>query len=261
MAVSTETLRTVSDMIYHRLGIVADKSNMRLLASKVDLFLLRNNLTEQDLLRRLKDQRFFEDFISVITVNETYFFREKEHISLLPKLIKRERLLKARILSIPCSTGEEPLSIVMELLESMGSTFRFDVVGVDVDKRAIDIARKGIYSRRSVMRVPPALLRKYFEEYNGAYKVKTELKLKVKYYVGNVFDVSFLKSLGIFDFIFCRNLLIYFDTKKRTEALNNLAQIHKSGGYLFISKTETLLGLVVPYKREVMDGVIVYKRV
>ncbi len=260
MRVSQETLKTIANLIYDRLGIVVDASGKRLLSSKVELFLLRNGLTESELLSKLKDRSFFEEFVSVITVNETYFFREKEHIELLVKLVK-SKAGRVRILSLPCSTGEEPLSIVMALLEALGSSSRFEVVGVDVDKKAIEMAQKGIYSRRSVARVPANLLNKYFEPCNGAYKIKESVKALVRYRVGNVFDLAFLKSLGVFDFVFCRNLLIYFDAKKRAEALNNIAQIHRVGGYLFISKTETLIGLTVPYKREVMDGVIVYQRV
>ena len=261
MPVSESTLRKVADLIYHELGIVVDRSSSRLLSSKVEMFLLRNRLSEEELLRRLKDRKFFEEFVSVITVNETYFFREKEHLDVLVKLVSKRGPGKVRILSLPCSTGEEPLSIAITLLEHFGSLTRFDIIGVDVDKRAIEMAQSGIYSRRSVSRVPGNLLNRYFAPVNGAFKIKDNIKYAVRYHVGNVFDMDFLRKLGMFDFVFCRNLLIYFDTKKRAEALNNIARIHKQGGYLFISKTETLIGLVVPYQREIVDRVIVYKRV
>ena len=261
MSVSTETVKRVAEAIYHELGIVVDSSNMRILASKLNTFMLRKRLSEQELIAKLRDHRFFEELVSVITVNETYFFREREHIDFVVRLLKKLAMPRVRILSIPCSTGEEPLSILMALMESGVNTSGIDIVGVDVDKKAIEMARFGIYSGRTVSKVPKTMLDKYFEPVDGAYRIKDELKRKIVYKVGNIFDVGFLRSLGVFDYIFCRNLLIYFDRRKREEALNNLAQIHKMGGYLFISKTETLIGLSVPYMRKFVDGIIVYARV
>ncbi|BAT71473.1 chemotaxis protein methyltransferase CheR [Thermosulfidibacter takaii ABI70S6] len=260
MGISTDTIKKVANVIYNELGIVVDSNNERILGSKISTFLLRKRITEQELLSKLTDRNFFKELISIITVNETYFFREKEHIDLLVKLIKKNRSVRARILSLPCSTGEEPLSILMACLEAGVKIDNIDIIGVDVDENAIAIAKDGVYSYRSVSKVPESLKAKYFVSINGAYKVREDLIRKVSYRVGNIFDKSFLRSLGMFDFIFCRNLLIYFDRVKREEALKNISLIHKTGGYLFISKTETLLGLNVPYKREFIDGIIVYKR-
>ncbi len=261
-SVDSRTLNRIADLIYRELGIVVDRSNVGILASKVKLFMMRTKVSEEELLRRIEsDRAFFEELVSVITVNETYFFREKEHFEALVELIKRKGAKSVKILSIPCSTGEEPLSIAIFLDDAFGASLRFDIVGVDVDKKAIEMAKTGIYSRRSVSRVPVKFLSKYFDEVEGFYKIKPHVLSKVRYFVGNIFDRGFLSRLGVFDFIFCRNLLIYFDAKKRQEALLNLATIHRAGGYLFIGKSETLIGLKVPYVREMVGKAVVYRLV
>ena len=262
VSISQETLNKIAELIYRELGIVVDRNNQRILASKIKLFLMRNKLTEEDLISKVeRDRRLFEDLISSITVNETYFFREREHFDALVELIKRKNLSSTKILSIPCSTGEEPFSIAMTLDDAFGSSLRFDIVGVDVDRKAIEMAQAGIYMERSVSKVPAKFLTRYFDKEGEFYKIKRTIALKVRFLVGNIFDVAFLKRLGMFDFIFCRNLLIYFDSKKREEALNNLAKIHKSGGYLFIGKSETIIGLRVPYVRETVGKTVVYRLV
>lgn len=159
------------------------------------------------------------DLINYLTVNETYFFREMAQIEALALMVK-ERREKVHILCAPSSTGAEPYTIAMVLLESGVSPEKFHIMGIDINSEAVERSKKGVYNERSLHRVPPEIKAKYFTLTDEGYHLNEKIKCLADFTHMNVFDNAFLR-MGKFDVIFSRNMLIYFDdeTKLKVKAI------------------------------------------
>ncbi|WP_456470285.1 CheR family methyltransferase [Caminibacter sp.] len=221
-----------------------------------DLLLRKNSLLKQEL-------------INVFTVNETYFFREKHQFDtlinyILPELDKIRPLSEViSILCAPVSTGEELYSIAILLMEE-GKLIKkrdFLLLGIDIDSNVISKAKEGIYSARSIQKLPPEIIKKYFIEKNGKYMVKDFLKKAVNFKVVNILDRYAMKRLGMFDVIFSRNMLIYFDEKSKREALAIFYSILKDEGYLFLGHAERIPNDIKLFKSLKIGESFVYKKV
>jgi len=219
-------------------------------------FLCRN----QDELQRL---------INLLTVNETYFFREPAHLKLfserlVPELLrKRGNGVTLRILSAGCSTGEEPYSLGMELAEKYGEANQnlFSITGVDVDSEAIRIAKNGIFSRGSFRDFEDRLKKKYFEKADkNHYKLKRIIKDRVTFHNFNLLSDSYPNMLRNMDFIFYRNVSIYFEAKIQEKVFRKLFQIVNDGGYILLSSTETLSHDLSLLPLIEVDGMFLYKK-
>ena len=256
---------TLRDIIYKNTGIVFEDKKKYFVENRV-----REHMEELGI-SSLKDYIFLlktnkavlKEFISKITVNETYFYREYYHLKALAKLVQQEDFgFPVKVLSIPCSTGEEPYSIAIVLMEVLENPQKFEITGVDIDPHALEHAKRGIYGKRSVSKLPREYLRKYFDQIGPEkWKIKDIVKRRVRFYEGNILDRFFLRSLGRFHYVFCKNLLIYFDDKAMVQAINNLYDIMVEGGYLFLGHAESISrasGLFEPVK---VEGTIVYRRI
>lgn len=189
-----------------------------------------------------------EELLDVVSTNETYFFRNERHWNALmeaviPELVTKKKDKKLRVWSAACSTGEEPYTIAICLLESMKhlNGYSMEIIATDIAPSVLDFARAGQYSGRRIEKVPPELLKKYFIEKTddpGTYIVKDSLKNMVNFYYLNFFQSEFPKDL---DIIFCRNVMIYFDKEhQRTLVSKFYDSIKRDSGYLFIGHSETL---------------------
>jgi len=260
---TTEGLKQLSEIIYETTGIRIEEKKLGVLEVKLRIFMKKNGFNSvKEVIERIKrDKDLFEELIAAVTVNETYFFREREHFDILVEIIKERKMRSVKILSLPCSTGEEPYSIAIYLEEHFGKNLGYEIIGVDIDKYAVLRAKEGVYHKKSLSRINSDIVNKYFWEKDGFYYIRPNIKKKVLFYVGNVLDYHFLKRLGLFDFVFCRNLFIYFDRPKKEEALRNIHAILKKGGYLFLAKTEFLFGVKHNFQIERRGRVIIYKKV
>ncbi len=257
-----DILRTI---IYENTGIVFEEKKSYFVENRVKEHMEELGISSlKDYIFKLKkDKNILRDFISKITVNETYFYREYYHLKALAFLVQKENFgFPIRILSIPCSTGEEPYSIAIVLSEVLINPLNFEITGVDIDKNAIIKAKQGIYSKRSISKLPSQYLKKYFIEINNErWQIKDTLKKRVKFYEGNVLDRIFLKGLGKFHYVFCKNLLIYFDNKARLKAVNNLYDTIAEGGYLFLGHAESISNSTALFEPVKVEGTIVYRKV
>jgi chemotaxis protein methyltransferase CheR len=156
---------------------------------------------------------------NLMTVNETYFFREQYQFqclvnSILPELTARKKSsTPIRIWVIPSSSGEEPYSIAIYLLEKWAEINLWDIeiISSDIDTNILTKARHGLYSERSVHELPKAYLQKYFSKVGSEYQINDDLRSAVEYTRVNLSDRADTRPYRNFDVIFCRNLLIYFD--------------------------------------------------
>lgn len=181
--------------------------------------------------------------IEAVIVPETWFFRYPESFTALASLATKRLVELAgarplRILSLPCSTGEEPYSIAMTLLDAGIGAHAFRVDGMDISPLSISRAEQGLYGRNSFRGSQLEFRQRHFDESGNGHALHARVRQQVKLQVGNVLDPALSARQGSYDFVFCRNLLIYFDvpTQKRVfEVLKNL--IHEQG-VLFIGPAE-----------------------
>ncbi|MDD2951047.1 MAG: methyltransferase domain-containing protein [Sulfuricurvum sp.] len=180
--------------------------------------------------------------INLVTTNETYFEREPHHFDrlieeILPNLDCLDPLKPIRILSAPCSSGEESYSIALRLSAASVKLSRpIEIIGIDISEEMIEKARKGLYSPRSVHALDQSILERYFVCVDGYYQILPFSSLTVRFISGNVFDPELWKSLGSFDVIFSRNMMIYFDSFKNRELLKRFKEHLR--GYLILGHAD-----------------------
>ncbi len=214
-----------------------------------------------------------QDLINQLTVNETYFLREDYQFdallsSVLPEIMAdHERHGRpsgpVRILSLPCSTGEEPYSIAIRLLEEWTRIGQVDVEihAADIDSDVLDQAREGRYGARSIQRVPPAWLRKHFRAAGaGHYRLNEEIRSAVTFHRMNICDTAAMRAFSNYDAIFCRNVLIYFDELSSRRATENLYGALRPGGFLFLGHSESMSRISTIFHPRRMPEGIVYQR-
>ena len=210
-----------------------------------------------------------ELLVNSLTVNETYYFREDHQLrcltsSLLDQIIQRKRRDEPiRIWSVPCSTGEEPYSIAIWLLENWPAVddHEIEIVGSDIDTRALAAAREGIYGRRALSRLPPDLVAKYFHPAGEErWQIIDGLRDSILLSRVNLVDGAGIARHGRFDVIFCRNVLIYFDDASRRIAAGNLYDALRPGGYICLGHAESMSRISPLFEVVRTDEAIVYRR-
>ena len=215
-----------------------------------------------------KDGEEFQELMNAITVNETYFFREKDQFEVLVDKILPELHQKLpsnrpiRILSSPCSTGEEPYSIILHILEEGNVVEQRDieVVGIDIDSTVIKKAIASQYSERSVHAIPKGILAKWFKRRSLSYELSEDLQGTVDFQVANVFDKTQMRKLGKFDVIFSRNMLIYFDDASRKEVAMTFYDMLNPGGYVLLGHAEYMSRIVSIFNAKKIDKTLIYQK-
>ena len=186
------------------------------------------------------------ELIEEVVIPETWFFRDKDPFKVLNQYLVTEWMPKhrnniLRVLSVPCSTGEEPYSITMSLLNSGWPADRFTVHAVDISRRSLERAQKGIYTEHSFRGSDLAYRTQYFRKEQRGYALNKKVRQKVHFHNGNILNPLFMEGLGVFDIIFCRNVLIYFDALSRYQAIKTLSQLLNDDGILFVGHAEANL--------------------
>lgn len=209
-----------------------------------------------------------EPFINAFTVNETYFYREDYQLRCLAKDLLPRRLAakrpgeSLRIASVPCSSGEEPYSIALYLLENWPEVDARDVeiLGADIDTRMLEAARAGGYGARALMRLDAPLIAKYFVAEGERWRIIEDIRGSVAFSQINAVDAGEVRGLGRFDVIFCRNMLIYFDEASRRATAENLFEALLPGGYLCLGHAESMSRISNRFEICRYDDAIVYRR-
>ena len=210
-----------------------------------------------------------QELINIMTVNETYFFREEYQFEcmvedVLDEVVRRKgKGSEIRIWSIPSSTGEEPYSIAIYLLEHWSAIEEVDVeiVSSDIDSKVLERCRQGIYSKRSVQHLPGSLLKKYFSRLsNGGYQLCQDLRDSVKFNQVNLSDASQTRAYRGYDLIFCRNLLIYFDDASRRLAAEVFYDTLNPGGFIFLGHSESMSRISSLFKVRKFPKAMAYQK-
>jgi chemotaxis protein methyltransferase CheR len=201
-------------------------------------------------LRRGDDDSLMTKVVEAMTTNETFFFRDKAPFetfrsTVLPALLSARRASRCiRIWCAAASSGQEPYSLAMMLKELDRDLpgWRIELLATDLSGDVLERARRGIYSQFEVQRgLPIQLLIKYFTQVGDMWQIAPEIRAMVKFQQFNL--LADFARLGVFDLIFCRNVLIYFDQPTKTLALDRLAGVLAADGYLALGAAETVVGL------------------
>ncbi|MEP6837833.1 MAG: protein-glutamate O-methyltransferase CheR [Bradyrhizobium sp.] len=193
--------------------------------------------------------------VEAMTTNETFFFRDKtpfDHFrdSIMPEIMKARANRKSiRIWCAAGSTGQEPYSLAMSLKEMGGALagWRVEIIATDLSQEVLEKSKAGIYSQFEVQRgLPIQLLVKHFKQSGEFWQISSEIRAMVQHRQLNLLhDFS---QLGVFDVIFCRNVLIYFDQDTKINIFGRLAKVMEPDGFLVLGAAETVVGLTDVFK-------------
>lgn len=206
------------------------------------------NLPESYYSLLTQDQGELLTLTELLTVNETYFFREPEHLTLmvdtlLPGIMSAGKKKPVRILSAGCSTGEEPYSIAIMLRERYGAESEnlFAITGVDIDSTVIAKAKQGIYGKSSFRGMDKNLYERYFKPLDtGRFQVNDAVRSQVAFEVANLLGPSYPQRMQLPDIILYRNVSIYFPGQIQREIFSKLAELLVDGGCLLVGASETI---------------------
>jgi chemotaxis protein methyltransferase CheR len=250
--ITEDEFRRLCEFVYRRTGMVFTEAKRYYVQRRInDRMHATGSTSFASYFARLRIDMDgeIEQFINAFTINETYFYREEHQLQCLTSDLLRERLrvrprgTPIRIWSIPCSTGEEPYSIAIWLLENWPEvdTHDVDIVGSDIDTQALDAARAGIFGKRALMHLPPQVIERYLEPLDGErWRVLQDLRDSVSFSAVNLVEMAETRANGRFDVIFCRNVLIYFDDTSRRVAAENLYENLAPGGFICLGHTESM---------------------
>ncbi|MGM0703529.1 MAG: CheR family methyltransferase [Pseudomonadota bacterium] len=236
----------IRQLIYERAGIVLAEHKREMVYSRLAKRLRHHGMTRfGDYLARLErypEAREWQAFTNALTTNLTAFFREAHHFPLLADHV-RDRREPVRVWSAAASTGEEPYSIAMTLMETLGSrASNAFVLGTDIDTDALERARTGIYPVEQVNKLDAERIRRFFQRgrgrHEGLARLRPEVSNLVEFHSLNLLAPQWPPVKGPFDAIFCRNIMIYFDKQTQARILERFAPLLKPDGLLFAGHSE-----------------------
>lgn len=244
----------LAGILMERSGLSIGEDKTYLLESRLNPVARKHNFADLDELvkevRQKRSETLLGEITEAMTTNESFFFRDATPFetfekAILPNLLaEREASKRLRIWSAACSTGQEAYSLAMILREMAPKLagWRIEIVGTDISNEVLEKAKLGIYSQFEVQRgLPVQYLMKYFAQINELWQIDAGIRAMVTYKEYNL--LKDLKSLGTFDVIFCRNVLIYFDQPTKTKVLDAMSGILAKDGCLFMGAAETVLGI------------------
>ncbi len=267
-----DVFRLIRDLVKDYCGLYFDDGSRYLLERRLSRRVRNHHLdTFRDYYRFMLYNRNSEEeltaIIDILTVNETYFFREQNQLKAFSEEIleelkeKNKSRKKLKIWSAGCSTGEEPYTIAM-LIEERGNFEGWDIEihGSDINQRVLQVARKGVYRKISFRTTDAYMKKKYFNPENGNYRIHDSLKENVTFSYLNLLDPFKMKFLGNMDVILCRNVLIYFDNESRKKVIENMYQRLVNGGYLLLGHAESLMNVSTAFNLKHLRNDMVYQK-
>lgn len=264
VVLSKKDFRTISDLVYKHCGINLHEGKKELVRARLAKRLrLGKFKTFQEYMKHVLEDKTgveFSTLIDSLSTNLTSFFRESKHFDFLrekflPSLLERKeknRKFKIRAWSAGCSSGEEPYSIAITLLEAVHSQPCWDIkiLATDISTSILETAKKGIYNEERIAPVPSIQKHKYLAKNRTKnrkiYEVSKSLRDIIIFRYLNLMEEWPIK--GPLDFIFCRNVMIYFDKPTQSRLINRFWDLLDSGGILFTGHSESLTGIEHKFK-------------
>jgi chemotaxis protein methyltransferase CheR len=256
------------DLIHDQLGLMYEPHQFDQLADRLAPLVVARGLSSfldyYYLLKYASDPDEWLKVMDALAVQETYFWREIDQLRavvtcVVPQLVNSLRGAPLRIWSIPCATGEEPLTIAM-LLSEAGWFERapIEILASDASPSAVGRARQGRYTQRSFRNLPPAMLEKYFDAREGCRTVVPALHQRVSYDVVNLMAQEEVARHAAAPIVFCRNVFIYFSDRSIRRALGVFEHAMPSPGYLCVGASESLLRRTTVFELQEIGGAFMY---
>jgi len=270
-----EDFRLIRDLVYNYSGLFFDDASKYLLEKRLNQRLVDNQLKTfreyyQFLKLNRKREQELELIMDLLTTNETYFFRESYQLEafskeIIPDLCQKGPLSspykRLRIWSAGCSTGEEPYTIAMLLLEQPSlKDLQIEIIGTDISQRVLQQARKGLYRQSSFRMTEDYFIKKYFVQQEGGYSISDQVRRLVTISHLNLLDQSKISMLGTFDIIFCRNVIIYFDHVAKKKVVESFHSSLRDGGYLLLGHSESLMSITNLFTLRHFKSDMVYQK-
>lgn len=273
-AIGEDTFRQLRDFIYEKTGIYVPDNKKYFLENRLSRIIKEKNFRSyEDYLYYLKYSSHKQDIarlFDAVTTNETFFFREPQQFevltnNLIPQIVKENAQMgrkDIKIWSAACSTGEEPYTIAMILLEKPELvSMRKEIYASDISESVLMSARRAMYGGYSVRNIPPQYMAKYFKDSGGIYALSETVKSIVKFMNINLIEEKEVKQIKGMDVVFCRNVLIYFDDKAKKKAVSLIYDALRPKGYLFVGTSESLHNVTRAFRPVVINKVIAYQKV
>ncbi|MBP7653165.1 protein-glutamate O-methyltransferase CheR [Candidatus Dependentiae bacterium] len=225
--------------------LLKNRLNKRIMALKLESF-----SDYRKLINETKNNSEIEFLINAISTNKTEFYREIKHFNIFTDILSskyKNNNNELFVWSAACSSGEEPYSIVMTILENLpdASHRKIKILATDIDTDVLNKAQAGVYSREQISVVPYIQQKKYFTSNNGSVIIKNIIKDFISFRQLNLIkEFPFNKK---FDFIFCRNVMIYFDLETQKKLVDKIYELTNPSGYLFVGHTESLSKLDIKF--------------
>jgi chemotaxis protein methyltransferase CheR len=254
--ISEKEFLRLRNLLYEEAGIWLSPAKTALLVGRLAKRLRHHGLKSfkhyYDLVIHSPEERI--QMLDALSTNETRFFREPQHFELLRSIVfpkwaeeaaTGRRGRRIRVLSAGCSTGQEPYSLAMVLLDHFpaASGWEIEIIATDLSTRALDIARTGIWPVAKINEIPSPYLKAFmlkgFADQAGKMKAGPEIRSIVRFFRMNLNEPAYPLT-GKFELIFCRNVLIYFDQRGRERVVRRLASFLSPDGYLFLGHAESL---------------------
>jgi len=254
---SDQQFEKLRDIIYSRSGINFQLNKKYILESRLGRRLAELDIDSYDeyitflTIGPYRDDEFQEMF-NRITINETSFFRNNPQLDVfervaLPRVIESNSASKRiRLWSAACSSGEEPYTLAMMVHRTLGIRFpdwRIEILGTDISQKVLDAAAAGVYSNYAMKSTPPNVVSKYFTVEGQSYTLDPTIREMVTFEKHNLKDRLGAKRHGVFDVIFCRNVMIYFDEDMKRDVVRTFEDMLDPNGWLFIGHSESLRGV------------------
>ncbi len=259
------------DLLIKHCGLHFERRNNRVLerglASRMTA-LRMNSFSDyyEYLCKNMERRQELQKLLQHLTVGETFFFRYHAHFealrrTVLPQLVSSSQQKSVRIWSAGCSTGEEPYSIAMAVMESIPDWKKLDIkiIATDINNRSLSRAREGVYNSWAMRVTEKTYLGKYFKRIGESYVVRDEVKALVEFSYFNLQSTP-MPVGETFDIIFCRNVMIYFTTATTRKIVANFTDSLKPGGCLFLGHSETLSQISAKFERHIHDGGFYYQK-
>jgi chemotaxis protein methyltransferase CheR len=271
---SIDEFENLSGFIYRKTGIRFESKKIYYISKRIEKrmeALSVETVNEYIRMLRFSDSggNEFQNLVDLLTINETYFFRDFPQLQAfgehcLADVAQRKAARgdqRLRVWSAPCSTGEEPytLGIILDAMLDNIRLWEIEIIASDIDRRVLDTARSGKYEQRRLRDVPPEYMQDYFlASANGTREISKKIRGLVKFEHLNLCDKESLRSRMGFDFIFCRNLLIYFDEVSRKQLVDQFYLALNPGGYIFLGSSESVGRISTAFKMKRVGGYLVY---
>lgn len=268
---SPEEFQLFRDWIHEHSGIYLEEVKMDSLRISLVTRATRYGFTDySDYFHVLAgDENEFKELMNLVTINETSFFRFPAQFDALrdrviPELLNDKSFddNQFRVWSAGCSTGEEPYTIGMTLLDSMAGQYGYamEVVGSDVSTQALERARNAVYPDRATNGLAPGVLEKWFEKVPGGHRPVSRVRNLCHFQYHNLIKEPYPALMTGWDVIFCRNVTIYFRLESTKRVVKGFYEALNPGGYLFIGHSETLSSVSDDFEAVEIDGVFLYRK-